>query len=95
MKNGNRIRIDFSAKVRQGTKEMICHKCGSQMEKQDGDLPFRIESHKIVIVKDIPAWICKGCGEIMLGDEVMTKVEKIIEKVRKMDAELEVVRYAA
>ena len=74
---------------------MICHKCGSQMKEQIGDLPFRIDIHKIVIVKDIPALICGACGEIMLGDEVMENVEGIMEKVRKMNAELEVVRYAA
>lgn len=74
---------------------MICHKCGSQMEDQIGDLPFRIDIHKIVIVKDIPALICGACGEIIMADAVLAHVEDIIETVRGMNGELEVIRYAA
>ena len=74
---------------------MICHKCGSQMEDQVGDLPFRIDNHNIVIVKDIPALICASCGEIILADAVLAHVEDIIETVRGMNGELEVIRYAA
>jgi YgiT-type zinc finger domain-containing protein len=74
---------------------MVCHKCGSEMEEQVGDLPFRIDIHKIVIVKDIPALICGSCGEIILSDNVLIRAEGIIETVRGMNAELEVIRYAA
>jgi YgiT-type zinc finger domain-containing protein len=65
------------------------------MEEQIGDLPFRIDIHKIVIVKDIPALICEACGEILLADNVLIRAEGIIETVRGMNAELEVIRYAA
>lgn len=75
---------------------MICHKCGgSDVAEQHADLPFRLDLHKILVVKDTPAHICRSCGEIMLANEVMARIERAMEKVRELDAELEVVRYAA
>lgn len=75
---------------------MICHKCGSsEVKEQMADLPFRISLHKILVVKDTPSLICISCGEIIIADEVMTRIDEIIEKIQSLDSELEVVRYAA
>ena len=75
---------------------MICHRCGgTQIVEQTTDLPFKLDTHQILVVKQLPALVCDGCGEIMLADAVMAAVDDIIERVRAMDCELEVVRYAA
>jgi len=75
---------------------MICHRCGgTQMKEQITDLPFKLDVHKILVVKELPAFICASCGETSLSDEVMAKVELIIEKVRQINGELDVVSYAA
>ena len=75
---------------------MICHKCGSaNVQEQNADLPFRLSVHKILVVKETPSNICLSCGEIILEDNVMQNIDQIIEKIKELDAELEVVRYAA
>ena len=75
---------------------MICHRCGgSQVEEQVTDLPFKLDVRKILIVRQMPAFICASCGETMLSDTVMAKVDEIVEKVRHVDCELDVVSYAA
>ena len=75
---------------------MICHRCGgTQMQEQNTDLPFKLDVHKILVVKELPAFVCRSCGETSLSDEVMAKVDLIIEKVRQINGELDVVSYAA
>lgn len=75
---------------------MDCHKCGSsKLKEQMADLPFRISLHKILVVKDTPSVICMSCGEIVIADEVMARIDEIIEKIQSLDSELEVVHYAA
>jgi YgiT-type zinc finger domain-containing protein len=65
------------------------------MNELRADLPFRLDTHKILVVKDTPARICESCGEILLSDPVMKEIDEIIDSIRDVDAELEVVRYAA
>jgi YgiT-type zinc finger domain-containing protein len=78
------------------TIKMICHRCGSeQVEEQITDLPFKLDIHKILIVKHTPAFVCESCGEIMLSDSVMESIDAIIRKIEKTDYELEVMRFAA
>jgi YgiT-type zinc finger domain-containing protein len=75
---------------------VICHRCGgSQVEEQVTDLPFKLDVRKILVVRQTPAFICSSCGETMLSDDVMARVDEIIEKVRDADSELDVVSYAA
>lgn len=75
---------------------MICHKCGGgNVTEQAADLPFRLDLHKILVVKDTPSHICNSCGEIILAQTVMNQIDGIIRNVQDLNAELEVVRYAA
>jgi YgiT-type zinc finger domain-containing protein len=75
---------------------MTCHKCGSsRMDEQVTDLPFKISGQQILVVKQVPACICGSCGETMLSDQVLATIDLIVARVRKLDSELEVVRYAA
>ena len=64
-------------------------------DEQPTDLPFRLGAHKILVIKDVPARNCTQCGEILLSDTVMERVDEIIDKIRGLKSELEVVRYAA
>ena len=75
---------------------MTCSRCGgSQIEDQSTDLPFKLDAHKILVVKQAPAMVCNGCGEIMLSDSVMEQIDRIIEKLHGVNSELEVVKFAA
>jgi YgiT-type zinc finger domain-containing protein len=73
---------------------MICYRCGGKMEERITDLPFKLSDSSIVIIKGIPVAQCSGCGEHLLADAVMARVEQILESVDKA-AELEIVRYAS
>lgn len=73
---------------------MKCHLCGSKLESLITDLPFKINDTTIVILKSMPILQCENCGEYLIDDSVMSRVEEILEKV-SANAELEVIRYAA
>jgi YgiT-type zinc finger domain-containing protein len=71
-----------------------CHVCGSEMMRVQTDLPFKVSETTIVIVKALPVLQCEGCGEYLLEDPVLQRVDAILEGADGR-AELEVFRYAA
>lgn len=73
---------------------MKCHNCGSGLDRVLTDLPFKLNQHTIVVVRDLPVLQCQNCTVYLLEDEVMARVEGILDRVTDT-AELEVVQYAA
>ena len=71
-----------------------CHVCGSEMRQVRTDLPFKTGETTIVIVKALPVFQCEGCGEYLLEDEVLQRVDEILGGAGGR-VELEIVRYAA
>jgi YgiT-type zinc finger domain-containing protein len=73
---------------------MKCGVCGAKMTRVVSDLPFKTSNHTIAILKDIPVLQCGNCGEYLLEDAVMSRVDEILSGVAGA-TELEVIRYAA
>lgn len=73
---------------------MICHNCGGKLERVVTDLPFKIDQDSIVIIKKLPVLQCQNCGEYVIEDSIMEKIDRTLEKVDKT-VELEILNYAA
>ena len=73
---------------------MKCTVCGSTMTNVVSDLPFKTSDHTIIILKGVPVLQCANCGEYLVDDEVMARIDEILGAVVGT-AELEVIRYAA
>ena len=73
---------------------MKCGLCGGHMESVRTDLPFKLEDHRIIVVKDIPVEQCTSCGEYELSDTVMEHLEMLFNSMDE-SSELEVRRFAA
>lgn len=73
---------------------MRCHVCGAAMRPLVTDLPFKVSETSIVVLKGLPVLQCDNCSEYLLEDQVMERVEEILQKVDSA-AELEVIRFAA
>lgn len=73
---------------------MKCHVCGSSMDRDVSDYPFKVSDHTIVIIKGLPVLQCGCCTEILIEDAVMERVDAILAQVNE-SAELEVVHFAA
>jgi YgiT-type zinc finger domain-containing protein len=75
-------------------KALRCHVCGSTLVPIVTDLPFKLSETTIVIVKALPVLQCEGCSEYALEDQVMERVDAILERADP-SVELEIIRYAA
>ncbi len=73
---------------------MKCHVCGERLEPTISDLPFRLGSASIVVIKKLPVLECTNCTEFSIEDPVMEKVEHLLEQTDGA-AQLEVIAYAA
>jgi YgiT-type zinc finger domain-containing protein len=48
-----------------------------------------------VIIKEVPAEICKNCGEYYLSEEITERVLTRAEQAVRSGAEVEILRFAA
>ena len=72
---------------------MKCHVCGGTLEPQVTDMPFKLSSKTIVILKDLPVFQCDHCGEYAIEDPIMERVDSLLEKVNQT-VELAIVQFA-
>lgn len=71
-----------------------CGVCGTEITRVVNDLPFKTSDHAIAIIKDVPVLQCGNCGDYLLDNAVMSRVDEILSGVAGA-AKLEVIRYAA
>lgn len=72
---------------------MNCILCKSNMINGTINHIVDLDGH-IVIIKGVPANVCKQCGEYFIENEVAVKLEKIIEEAIKNKVEIFVVNYS-
>jgi YgiT-type zinc finger domain-containing protein len=84
----------YHVHMRQEDAAMQCAVCGTQMRSTTSDLPFKTTEHTIVILKGLPVRQCENCGQYLIDDAVLKRVDDILAGVGGA-AELEVIRYAA
>jgi YgiT-type zinc finger domain-containing protein len=73
---------------------MKCSLCGGPMEATDTDMPFKIGAKRIVIFKAVPVLQCGCCGEYLIEDPVMARVDRMLAAADAR-AGLEIISYAA
>jgi YgiT-type zinc finger domain-containing protein len=72
---------------------MNCILCKSNLVKGRINHIVDIEGH-IIIIKGVPANICKQCGEYFIDNDIALKLERIVEEILKNKAEIFVVNYS-
>lgn len=72
---------------------MNCILCKSNMINGKVNHIVDLDGH-IIIIKDVPANICRQCGEYFIENNIALKLEKIVEEVMKNKAEIFVVNYS-
>ena len=48
----------------------------------------------VIIIKNVPSLVCQQCGEVYFTDDVMQKLEIIINKLENIIKEVAIVDYA-
>ena len=72
---------------------MICFRCKGDMEQKVKTHAVTLEKC-VIIIRNVPALVCKQCGEVYFTDDVMQKLESIIDKLEDIIKEVAIVDYA-
>jgi YgiT-type zinc finger domain-containing protein len=66
-----------------------CPLCGG--EKQPGTTTFAVDlKFGVVVVREVPAFVCVQCGDAWIDDPVAAKLENIVAEVRRKQTLVEV-----
>lgn len=69
-----------------------CPLCGG--EKQPGSTTFAVDlKFGVVVVREVPAFVCTKCGDAWIDDPVAAKLESIVSDARRKHAVVEVTQW--
>ncbi len=70
----------------------MCFYCKGDMKPS---LTSHVVNYKdcIIIIKNVPCEECSQCGEVEYSDEVMERLENIVNNVKKLMQDISIVDY--
>jgi len=72
----------------------LCPTCGG--EKVEGTTTFTTDlEFGVVIVRNVPASVCKQCGDDWIDPEVARNLEQIVEEAKEKKSQIEMLPYPA
>jgi len=72
---------------------MDCFRCLGSAEPKLKTHAVTLEKC-VIIVKSVPALICKQCGEVYFSDDTMKNLELIIDRLEYLIKEVAIVEYS-
>ena len=73
---------------------MKCFKCDGKLENKKVNYVVDLDNI-LIIIKGVPASICKECKEQYFDDKTAENIEKIVEELKKLPVEVTIVNYDA
>lgn len=71
---------------------MNCFACKGELEKKNVNYVVDLEN-TIIIIKGVPAMVCKQCNEQYFDDKTSEKIEEMVNQLKKLKTEITVVKY--
>lgn len=71
---------------------MNCFMCKGELEAKKVNYMVDLKD-TIIIIKDVPAKVCKQCGEQYFDDETSENIEKIVNNLKELSTEVTIVKY--
>lgn len=71
---------------------MKCFMCNGSLQDQRTNFIADLNGC-IIIIKNVPSQVCDQCGEVTYDNEVVKKLEKIINECKNILTEIVVVHY--
>jgi YgiT-type zinc finger domain-containing protein len=69
-----------------------CPLCGG--EKQPGTTTFAVDlKFGVVLVREVPAFVCSQCGDTWIDDRVAAKLESFVAEVHRKQTLMEVTQW--
>lgn len=73
---------------------MTCTCCKSEMTETTTTYVKKLDT-SVIVIRHVPCYKCKECGEIHYTMDVLLKIEMIIEQVKDPLTEVAIVNYSA
>jgi YgiT-type zinc finger domain-containing protein len=75
-------------------KTGLCPLCGGRLvANQRATIPF-VLGKAVVVVKDVPAEVCRNCGEPYLSGAATDRLLSLLERFAKLPVEVSVTSYS-
>ena len=71
---------------------MNCFLCKGNLQERKVNYVVDLEN-TIIIIKGVPAKVCSQCGEQYFDDEIAENIEKIVNQLKQLSAEVTIVNY--
>lgn len=71
---------------------MNCFICKGELEEKKVNYLVDLQD-SIIIIKEVPAKVCKQCGEQYFDDNTAENIEKIVNQLKKLSTEVTIVNY--
>ena len=71
---------------------MNCFMCKDGLKEKKVNYLVDLEK-SIIIIKGVPAKVCTQCGEQYFDDKTTENIEKIVNELKKIAAEVTIVSY--
>ena len=59
-----------------------CSFCKGRIVKGETEFMVRVGS-ELLVIRDIPAYVCEGCGEAYYTPDISRKIDRIMERFHK------------
>lgn len=73
---------------------MLCFYCNCKTTKQGLTTHVVTLENCVIVIKNVPCEECEQCGEKYFSDEVMKKLEVIVDKSKEMASEVVVTDFS-
>ena len=71
---------------------MKCIECGNAMQKTLKKHVAELENC-VLIIKDVPSYVCPHCGEVYYDNDVAKKIEEIVMRFEGFIQEVAIIEY--
>lgn len=71
---------------------MDCFMCKGKLEEKKVNYIVDLEE-TIIIIKGVPAKVCKQCGEQYFDDKTSENIEAIVNQLKQLPMEISIVNY--
>ncbi len=72
---------------------MKCALCAGRMEKSTIALPYEMNKEYMLVVRGVPAFVCRQCGDSFVEIEIVRELERIVNDARKDGVTLGFIEY--
>ncbi len=70
----------------------LCPLCGGKKRKDMTTFTVDFKTG-VLVVRDVPAWVCEQCGETWIEDDMAKELEALVQETRRRKPVVEVTQW--